>query len=75
MRAMVLSLSLVALILSVTSEASADEAAVHYRLALAHKQAGRLDQALVECREAIRLRPEVPRFQTPRTNEASGPPP
>ncbi len=52
----VLSVVLTATVFPV-SEASADEAEVHYRMCLVHKQAGRMQQALEECRVATRLRP------------------
>ncbi|MEZ4247979.1 MAG: tetratricopeptide repeat protein [Polyangiales bacterium] len=45
-------------VLSLTAApAFADEAEVHYRMCLVHKQASRWEQAAQECREAVRLRP------------------
>jgi tetratricopeptide (TPR) repeat protein len=40
------------------SGASADEAEVRYRICIAHKKAGKLDQAEQECKSAIEKRPD-----------------
>ena len=44
-------------IVALAAPVSADEAEVHYRMCLVHKRAGRMQQAMSECRTATRLRP------------------